>query len=69
MAVIVMLVITIGLSTGNKIEKVIRQKPQPSISAASSSSLGTPLTKLQKVMMVKGRRKDMKMHITEKKEP
>ena len=59
----------IGFKIGNNTRSVICQKGQPSITAASSISLGTPFTKLQKVINVNGIRSEIKIQITEKKVP
>ena len=68
-AVITTLVIMIGFNIGIKTLRVICQKLQPSIIAASSISLGTPFTKLQKVITVKGILSEIKIQITDKNVP
>ena len=68
-AVITTLVTMIGFKIGNNILIVIFQKLQPSIMDASSISRGTPFTKLQNVITVKGIRNEIKIQITEKKVP
>lgn len=69
MDVITIFVTMIGLRIGSSILRVICQKLQPSITAASSISLGTPFTKLQNVITVNGMRKEIKIQITEKNVP